>query len=57
MTPLYRPIQRAYLFPGGARRVVEFFDFRQGEPNASVFAIPENYTIEMHPTIDTRPRQ
>ncbi len=26
-------------------------------PNASVFAIPENYTIEKHPTIDTRPRQ
>ena len=39
-------------FPGGARRIVEFFDFRQGEPSASVFAIPENYTI-----INTSPQQ
>ena len=39
-------------FPGGTRRIVEFFDFRQGEPNASVFANPENYTI-----INTSPQQ
>ena len=26
-------------------RVREFFDFRQGEPSTSVFAIPEDYTI------------
>ena len=32
-------------FPGGTRRIVEFFDFRQGEPSTSVFAIPEDYTI------------
>ena len=32
-------------FPGGTRRIREFFDFRQGEPSASVFAIPEDYTI------------
>ena len=32
-------------FPGGARLIKEFFDFRQGEPNASIFAIPEDYTI------------
>lgn len=39
-------------FPGGTRRIVEFFDFQQGEPNASVFANPENYTI-----INTSPQQ
>lgn len=54
---LHLSVKTDVTFPGGARRVVEFFDFRQGEPNASVFAIPENYTIEKHPTIDTRPRQ
>ena len=32
-------------FPGGTRRIREFFDFRQGEPSASVFAIPEDYAI------------
>ena len=32
-------------FPGGTRRIREFFDFRQGEPRASVFAIPEDYAI------------
>ena len=32
-------------FPGGTRRIREFFDFRQGEPSASVLAIPEDYTI------------
>lgn len=32
-------------FPGGTRLIREFFDFRQGEPSASVFAIPEDYTI------------
>ena len=32
-------------FPGGTRLTREFFDFRQGEPAASVFAIPEDFTI------------
>ena len=32
-------------FPGGTRLIREFFNFRQGEPSASVFAIPEDYTI------------
>jgi len=32
-------------FPGGARLIREFFNIRQGEPSASVFAIPEDYTI------------
>ena len=39
-------------FPGGARRIVEFFDFRQGEPSASAFAISDDYTI-----INTSPQQ
>ncbi len=38
-------VKTDFTLPGGTRRIVEFFDFRQGEPSASVFAIPEDYTI------------
>ena len=38
-------VKTDFTLPGGARRIVEFLDFQQGEPNASVFAIPEDYTI------------
>lgn len=37
-------------FPDGSRRVVEHSNFQYGEPSASVFAIPEEYT-----TVDMRP--
>ena len=39
-------------FPDGSRRVVEHFNFQYGEPSASVFAIPEDYTI-----VNTSPQQ
>lgn len=42
---LHLTVKSDFTFPGGTRRIVEFFDFRQGEPNASIFAIPEDYTI------------
>lgn len=38
-------VKSDFTLPGGSRQVREFFDFRQGEPSASVFAIPEDYTI------------
>ena len=37
-------------FPDGSRRVVEHSNIQYGEPSASVFAIPEEYTI-----VDMRP--
>ncbi len=42
---LHLTVKTDFTFPGGTRRIVEFFDIRQGEPNTSVFAIPEDYTI------------
>ena len=42
---LHLSVKTDFTFPGGTRRIKEFFDFRQGEPSASVFAIPEDYTI------------
>ena len=38
-------VKTDFTLPGGTRRIVKFFDFRQGEPSAAVFAIPEGYTI------------
>lgn len=38
-------VKTDFTLPGGTRLFREFFDFRQGEPAASVFAIPEDYTI------------
>ena len=42
---LHLTVKTDFTFPGGTRRIVEFFDIRQGEPSASVFAIPEDYTL------------
>lgn len=42
---LHLTVKSDFTFPGGTRRIVEFFDFRQGEPSPSVFSIPEDYTI------------
>lgn len=49
---LHLDVKTDFTFPGGTRRIVEFFDFQQGEPGASVFSIPEDYTI-----VDAQPQQ
>ena len=49
---LHLDVKTDFTFPSGVRRVVEFFDFQQGEPSASVFSIPEDYTI-----VDAHPQQ